>query len=140
MPDWGQLARNLAYGAIHRPAQFVRWFGNQFEGYAAPLGQELVGLANEVEFEAGQQLQPFVPPMPQVSLPPPPPPSPHRLPYCHPWTFHPSPGPTHGYGGIYIWVSDAGISCETPPGVQTGPGWGPGFWEPVYVPPPPIGP
>jgi|SRR5208283_922853 len=82
MPDWGQFVRNLAYGAVHRPAQVVRWVGEQLTNEAAPIGAAYVELANQLDAQAYEQLQPYVPPLPPLTwvpppvlvIPPPPPP------------------------------------------------------------------
>lgn len=78
MPDWDQLVRNLLYGAAHRPAQIVRWVGEQLNHDPRfAVGAPLIEAANEVDLAAGAALHPYVPPLgfgPGFLVGPPPPP------------------------------------------------------------------
>lgn len=73
--DWNQFLRNLAYGAVHRPAQLVRWYGNLLARaeVVGELGQSLARGATEIEQAAFSQLRPSIPPPVGVNAPPPPP-------------------------------------------------------------------
>jgi hypothetical protein len=84
MVDWDQLARNLLYGAGHRPMQVLRWVGGKLSnGEARPIGTEIVRLAGTVDGTLYDELRPAVPVLPPLigtgtapgglSTPPPPP-------------------------------------------------------------------
>ena len=126
MPDWDQAARNLMYGAVHRPAQVLRWMGHRFlmAPPATPLGQDLVDAADELDQIAYEQLQPFVPPLPGLTIPPPPspPPSPRATP-CDHYTPQPPYDWEHPQDiGTWTWVA---VDYQCPNGA----GWGPGSWQ-----------
>jgi hypothetical protein len=76
MPDYDQMLRNVGYGLAHRPAQVIRWLGEQFKNEASPLGKALIDLADQVDAEAYDALRPYVPPLPPLTGPPPGPPGP----------------------------------------------------------------
>lgn len=142
MPDYDRTARNVAYGLIHRPCQVIRWVGEQLTNQALPIGQFLANSADELDAIAGAQLNPYVPYPPPLPMPgmvgPPPPPAGKN--YCS-WNYTASPA-IPGY--VYAWITEVygGVgpgSCLQPPGAQTGPGWGPGYWQFVgFQTPPPV--
>ena len=80
MTDWDQFARNLLYGAVHRPAQVLGWVSHRFVGEAAPIGQALMAGVSQIDAEAFNALSPTLMTTPPVQSGPggstgPPPPS-----------------------------------------------------------------
>jgi hypothetical protein len=73
MPDWNQFARNLLYGAVHRPAQFTEWWAKRFlVGPFQSLGAEIAAGVAELDAQAAEQLEPYNPPLPALTIAPPP--------------------------------------------------------------------
>jgi len=68
---WNQTARNLAYGAIHRPAQVLRWVGGLLNNEAAPVGSGMIEAADQADAFAYEAFQPYVPQPPGLVNPPP---------------------------------------------------------------------
>ena len=113
MIDIDQLARNFAFGAVHRPAQVLRWMGGLFQNEAAPVGAAMIEAANALDYEAYEQLQPYVEPLPTVTFAPPPPPvtvtGPKKLHELPKWVYTPAPSltwaqQTTGYYYAWIWA------------------------------------
>jgi len=71
--DYGQMLRNLGYGAIHRPAQLVQWLAAKLDTPTLePLLAPIRTAAADIDQEAAEQLQPYVPSPPALQWGPPP--------------------------------------------------------------------
>ncbi len=135
MPDWDQFIRNLVYGAAHRPAQVIRWMGQQFNQEAAPLGSGLILAANDLDTQAQALCLPYVPPRPSlVTISAMPPPA---------WVY--TPAPSIGWPDNMVWEETWNYGTwPGPAGTNQGPGWGyayawgsltPGSWSKQLIPP-----
>ena len=79
--DYDQLARNVLYGLVHRPAQLLRWIGGRYSNQAAPVGAAIQQAASQIDSAAFSALGPYLPPSPPPNglgtappaIPPPPP-------------------------------------------------------------------